>query len=88
MLGTLETTFQTAISREESDWDTKSGSQIEDFCENLILSTFLSKSLPPGVQEKKGKGLGAILPPPHVLKGPKIVWFYRVNVIAPVMKAL
>ena len=34
-------------------------------------SLFLSKSLPPGVQEK-GKGSGADLsPPPRVPKGPK-----------------
>ena len=56
--------FQTAISRELSDWDTKSGSQIEDFCENLILRPFLSKSLHPGVQEKKKKALGQICPTP------------------------
>ena len=36
----------------------KSGSQIEDFCKNLILSPFLSKSLHPGVQEKKEKAWG------------------------------
>ena len=40
-------------SWELSDRDTKSGSQIEDFCENFIVSPFLGKSLPAGVQEKR-----------------------------------
>ena len=64
--------FQTAISHQypivnpiqsnPSDQDTKSRCEIKDFSENLIVSPFLSKSLPPGVQEK-GKSLGADLPP-------------------------
>ena len=36
--------FQRAISRKITERDTKSGSKIEDFCENLIVSPFLSKS--------------------------------------------
>ena len=61
-----KTFFQTAISRELSDWGTKSGSQIEDFCENLILSPSLSKSIHPGVREKKKK-LGDRSAPPWML---------------------
>ena len=53
--------FQTAISRKQSDLDTWIGSLSEDFWENLILGPFLSKSLPPGVQEK---AWGQICPPP------------------------
>ena len=56
--------FQTAISRELSDRDTKSGSEIEDFSENLIVSPFLSKSIPTGVQEKREKLGGRCAPPP------------------------
>ena len=44
--------FQTAIFRELSDWDTEAGSNWVIYWENLILGPFLSKSLPPGVQEK------------------------------------
>ena len=47
--------FKTAISWELSDRDTKSGSLIDDFFENLIESSFLSKSLPPGVKENRKK---------------------------------
>ena len=63
--------FQTAISRELSDWDAKNGSQIEDFCQNLFLSPFLSKSLHTGVQEK-GKSFGADLPHPGCYKVQKV----------------
>ena len=49
------------------------------FLRDLTVSPFLSKSLPPGVQEK-GKCLGADMPRwPWVLKGPKSAGFYRVN---------
>ena len=41
------------------------------FYENLIVSPFLNKSLPPGVQAKRKKLWGQICPPPRVLKGPK-----------------
>ena len=51
--------FPTAISQEQRDQDTK----IEDFCENLIVSTFLSKSLPAGVQEKRKVFGGSSAPP-------------------------
>ena len=51
--------------------ETKSGSQIEDFRENLILSPFLSKSLHPRVQEK-GKNWGADLPHPVCYKVQKV----------------
>ena len=40
--------FQTAISRELSDRDTKSGSEIENFYENLIFSP-----QPPGLKMSK-----------------------------------
>ena len=46
--------FETAISEELSDRDTKSGSEIEDFYENIFVSP-LSRSLPPEVQEKRSK---------------------------------
>ena len=59
---------QLCISREQSDRDTKSGPLIEDFCENLTVSPLLSKSLPPGIQEKRKK-LGDRSAPPQALRG-------------------
>ena len=41
-----------------------------------MVSPFLSKSLPPGAQEK---GWGQVCPPPWVLKGPQSGGFYRVK---------
>ena len=50
------------------------------FCENLIVSSFLSKSLPPGVQGNRKKLGGRSRPPlPWVLKGPKSAGLNRVK---------
>ena len=70
--------LQTAISRDLRDLDTNSGSEIEDFCENLIVIPFLSKSLPPGGQEKVKMLGGRSAPPPLGVKRSKKCWVYRV----------
>ena len=46
----------------------KVGLKFKVFCKNLILSPFLSKSLHPGVQEKKEKAWGQIRPTPGVIR--------------------
>ena len=47
-----------------------------------FASTFLGKSLPPGVQEKKEKAWGQMPPPPPwVLKGAKCAGSKRVNLV-------
>ena len=55
----------------------KSGSQSDNFCENLILCPFLSNSLHPGVQEKMKMLWG--FPYPGVIRSKKCRVIYRVK---------
>ena len=52
---------QLHISWELSDWDTKTESEIEDFCESLIVSLFLSK--------RSGKKTWGQICPPQNMPG-------------------
>ena len=50
-----------------------------DCFKNLNVNPFLSKSLSPGVQEKRKKLGGRSAPTPWVLKSPESAGFFRVK---------